>query len=68
MRPSVALLSPMAPLIGAPGQVLACRSSEQACEEVETTASAGPGEPCYLFGDSCVPPGWRACEMEIGLD
>jgi hypothetical protein len=53
---------------GAPGSILGCTSAEQGCKEVETMAAAGPGEPCYLFGDSCVPEGWVTCKMEISLE
>ncbi len=53
---------------GAVGSILGCTSSEQGCKEVETAAKAGPGEPCYLFGDSCVPEGWQPCKMKVELD
>ncbi len=63
-----ALQRPDPAFSGAPGEVLGCRSSEQACKEVETTASAGPGQPCFMFGSSCVPVGWQPCSMESTAD
>jgi hypothetical protein len=59
-----ALQRPDPAFSGPPGEVLGCRSAEEACKEVETTASAGPGEPCTLFGSSCVPSGWQPCTMD----
>ncbi|MFH1469802.1 MAG: hypothetical protein ABIO70_35785 [Pseudomonadota bacterium] len=43
-------------------EFFACGSAEVGCKEVETWASAGAGQPCYVFGDSCTPPGWVPCK------
>jgi hypothetical protein len=47
---------------------LGCRSSEQACKEVESYARAPSGGDCYELGNSCVPPGWVPCKPEPAAD
>ena len=49
------------PAGGVTGEFFGCRSSEQACKEVETYRTPGPGKDCFLFGNSCVPDGWQPC-------
>jgi hypothetical protein len=49
------------PAAGVTAEFFGCRSAEQACKEVETYRTPGPGKECFLFGNSCVPDGWQPC-------